>query len=253
MFVRESGRGPAVLLLHGAPSSPDDFEALTERLAPSRRVLVPVMPGYLNEAIDEETYSIARSVSLLEETLAAHGVAEAAVVGFSAGALRAFGLAFGGRVRVSALVSLGGLAGYDEVGRQSMSAFSALVRSAESLQSPTLLAILLARMLSPAAAASPEHVARVTRWIECVGPAALSTELAALAVSEDFYPRLPELSIPVLARVGALDMAVPPPLSERIAAAVPGAKLEVVEGKGHALLIEDSEATVESVARFLGV
>lgn len=252
MFVRESGRGPAVLLLHGAPSSPDDFDALTERLAPSRRVLVPVMPGYLNEPIDEGTYSIARSVTLIEEALAAHGVTETAVVGFSAGALRAFGLALGGRVRVSALVTLGGLAGHDEAGRQSMSAFSGFVRSAQSLHDPQLVGLVVARMLSPAGASTPEHAARVTNWLDCVTREALATELAALAESEDFYPRLGELRIPVLARVGSLDMAAPPPQSERIAAAVPGAKLEVVEGKGHALLIEDSEATIESVARFLG-
>jgi pimeloyl-ACP methyl ester carboxylesterase len=252
MFVRESGRGPAILLLHGAPSSPDDFDALAERLAPSRRVLVPVMPGYLSEAMDEGTYSIARSVALIEEALAAHGVAETSVVGFSAGALRAFGLAFGGRVRVTALVSLGGLAGYDEAGRQSMRAFSGFVRAVGNLHDPQLVGLLVARMLSPAGASTPEHAARVTKWLDCVTPEALATELAAVAESEDFYPRLGELDIPVLARVGSLDMAAPPPLSERIAAAVPGAKLEVVEGKGHALLIEDSEATIESVARFLG-
>jgi pimeloyl-ACP methyl ester carboxylesterase len=253
MFVRESGRGPAILLLHGAPSSPDDFDALAERLAATRRVLVPVMPGYLNEAIDEGTYSIARSVELIEEALAAHGVTETAVVGFSAGALRAFGLALGGRVRVSALVSLGGLAGYDEAGRQSMRAFSGLVRSVGSLHNPQLVGLLVARMLSPAGAASPEHAARVTRWIDCVGPHALATELAALATSEDLHPRLGQLRIPVLARVGSVDVTTPPPLSERIVACVSGAKLEIAEDKGHALLIEDGEATVESVARFLGV
>ncbi|UQA62600.1 alpha/beta fold hydrolase [Polyangium aurulentum] len=253
MFVRESGRGPAVLLLHGAPSSPDDFEALAERLAVSRRVLVPVMPGYLSEAMDEGTYTIARSVALIEEALVARGVSEVAAVGFSAGAYRAFALAFGGKVRVSTVVSLGGLAGYDEAGRQSMNAFATFIRSATSLQRPAMTGILLTRMLSPTGAASPEHAAQVAKWIDCVEPQALATELAGLATSEDFYPRLPELRIPVLARVGSLDMAVPPPLSERIVASVPGAKLEIVEGKGHALLIEDREATVESVARFLGV
>lgn len=253
MFVRESGSGPAVLLLHGIPSSPDDFAPLVERLSRSRRVLVPEMPGYARTPMDEATYSFRRSWQLIEEALAERGVTETAVVGFSGGALRAFSLAIEGRLRVSALVSLGGYAGLDETGRKVMRDFAVLARGVENLRLPDLVQIFVARMLSPAhAAAHPEAVEVVTGWLDCIAPSALAVELFSLAESEDLYPRLGELRVPVLARVGSLDMAAPPSMSERIARAVPGAMLQCVEGSGHALMIEDRDGTVESVARFLG-
>jgi pimeloyl-ACP methyl ester carboxylesterase len=252
MFIRESGSGPAVLLLHGSPSSPHDFDPLMERLADSRKVLAPVMPGYMGESMDEATYSIAGSIALIEDALLARGVTEVAAVGFSAGALRAFGIALGGRIRVSTLVSLGGLAGYDEADRQVLRGFASLIRSRKDMGSPELIQILAMRMLSPGACARPELIARMAAWIECSDPASLAVELNALADSESYYPQLHELHIPLLARVGSLDQAAPPIFSERMTEAIPGAKLEIVEGKGHALLIEDEGPTLDSVTRFLG-
>lgn len=253
MFIRESGSGPSVLLLHGVPSSPADFAPLVERLERSRRVIVPEMPGYLRSSLDDATYSIRRSVEILDEALAARGVTEVSVVGFSAGALRAFGLALDGRVRVSRLVSLSGFAGLDEEGRQGMRYFSGLVRAMAEQWSPDMLAMFVARMLSPAhAAAHPEHAREVLGWLECISPQCLAVELAALGDSEDLCPRLGELRVPILLRAGSLDVAVPISSSHRAAERAPEAELEIVEGKGHALLLEDRDATVESVARFLG-
>ena len=57
--------------------------------------------------------------------------------------------------------------------------------------------------------------------------------------------------MPVLARVGALDVAAGPAASEAIVAAARGGTLEVVPGAGHALMYEDLEGTTASVVRAL--
>ena len=46
LHVALRGSGSAVVLLHGTPSSPEDFEPLVAALAESHRVLVPHFPGY---------------------------------------------------------------------------------------------------------------------------------------------------------------------------------------------------------------
>jgi pimeloyl-ACP methyl ester carboxylesterase len=131
--------------------------------------------------------------------------------------------------------------------------FADLARGVPTLRHPAVEPRLPERALSAAhAAAHPEHVAAVLAWLDWPTPEALAAELEAAANAEPVYDRLGELRIPLLARVGTLDVSAPPEISRRIVENVKGARLELVEGKGHALLFEDTEATVESIASFLG-
>jgi pimeloyl-ACP methyl ester carboxylesterase len=79
----------------------------------------------------------------------------------------------------------------------------------------------------------------------------IAAELEAFVEAGDLRGQLSKLKAPVLLRVGEKDVATPPELSREIADAVPGARLEIVPNCGHALLIEDVTATVESVRSFL--
>ena len=253
MFIREYGSGRAVLLLHGSPSAPTDFDPLVRRLEASFRVLLPDMPGY-GDSAHVPGLSIARSVELIDEELVSRGIDEVAVVGFSLGAWRALLLALDGKTRVSAIVALGGHAGLDDEQRAVMKQFAALLRGTPSLRQPFVEQMMAARMLSPESAAkNPSVVAAATGWLDWPEVDALADELEAMATTETSYDRLGALRMPVLARVGELDVAAPLVFSQRIVAAVPGARLEVVSGKGHALLLEDTGATVASIAAFLGV
>jgi 3-oxoadipate enol-lactonase len=252
MFMRDTGSGDAVLLLHGSPSAPTDFLPLVERLSRTRRVLVPDMPGY-GASPFEPGLSLARSIELIDAQLAARGVDEVAVVGFSLGAWRALLLALDGKTRVDSIVALGGHAGVEGEGRETLRFFADLVRNLPSLRHPEIEPFMPQRMLSPADVAThPEHVAAVIAWLDWPTPAALAAELDAVVNATPVYDRLGELCIPLLARVGALDATAPPEISRRIVEAVKGARLEIVEGKGHALLVEDTEPTVASITSFLG-
>jgi pimeloyl-ACP methyl ester carboxylesterase len=71
-----------------------------------------------------------------------------------------------------------------------------------------------------------------------------------VADCEDLRPALRSLRLPVLARTGALDVAIPPRYSEELAAAA-GGTVERVPGVAHALLHEDLPGTTRSIEAFL--
>ena len=54
-----------------------------------------------------------------------------------------------------------------------------------------------------------------------------------------------------MVRVGTLDVAVPPALSQALASGLPRATLQLVEGVGHAIMIEDAEGTNAALRAFI--
>lgn len=248
MNLIDEGRGPAVVLLHGCPGTLTFLAPLVEALSPTRRVIAPELPGYGASPPLEGPYSFDRVQALLEDLLLARGVRECALVGHSAGAYRAIGLALGStRVRATHLVTLGGLAGLDPEVRAAFRQFADLARQGFDFRP-----MWLGRMAAPGFAERfPQRVGEVMSWIDAAPRAVLAAELDALAGGADHRPRLGELAIPVTARVGEHDAATPPVCSEEIARGVRRGELQVVRGCGHALLHEDREATVRAVATAL--
>jgi len=98
----------------------------------------------------------------------------------------------------------------------------------------------------------PGDVADVMSWLNATSPAVLAAELEAFAEAEDLRPRLRDLTIPILARVGEVDQAAPVAFSRDIVDSATHGMLQVVPGCGHAIFYEDREGTVEAVANFLG-
>ncbi len=206
------------------------------------------LPGYGASPPLEGTYTVARVTELIERELTARGVDEAAIVGHSAGAYRAFALALSGRIRVTDLVSLSGVAGYDPA---LCATFRELARSFRA--GCDLRATWLELMAGPSFVAEhPEQAAEVLRWLDAAPASVLADEYDAFADAEDLRPRLRQLAVPVLARVGQLDHATPVAFSRVIVDNAPDATLQIVEGCGHALLYEDAVPTVDAVAAALG-
>jgi 3-oxoadipate enol-lactonase len=246
--LQDLGAGDPVILLHGCPSTTRHLQPLVERLSVSRRVLVPELPGYGKSAPLKGTYTVAAVTELLERELVARGVTRAAIVGHSAGAYRAFALALSGRLVVTQIVSLAGLAGLDPELQAAFRQFAQVVREGGDLRP-----IWLGRMAAPGFAEKhPDDAAEVLSWMVAAPPPVVAGELEAFAAAEDLRPRLAELKIPVLLRVGEVDEATPPAFSRAIAERVKFGTLQIVPGCGHALLHEDRAATVNSVALALG-
>jgi pimeloyl-ACP methyl ester carboxylesterase len=69
-------------------------------------------------------------------------------------------------------------------------------------------------------------------------------------VTHDVCDQLRSLKIPTLVMVGRRDIMVPPELSERIAQAIPGAELRVLE-TAHAFNVEEADAFNATILEFL--
>lgn len=237
------GSGADVVLLHGTPVAPEHLHPLAHELGAECRVWVAHLPGYGRTPALPAGHSVADIQEAVERALVARGVSSAALVGQSAGAYHALGMALRGTVEARAVVALGGLAGFATAQQ------SGYRELAVALRGGLDPAHILPEMLLPAAFAEahPEAVEEVHRWGRAKAAPLLADELEALAGSPDLTPWLGELDIPIVARVGDQDVAVPPAYSEALARAARRGVLEIVPGAGHALLLQDLAGTVRSV------
>lgn len=67
----------------------------------------------------------------------------------------------------------------------------------------------------------------------------------------DLTGRLAELDAPVLVLAGDQDVATPPELSRELAAALPNARFQLIEGAGHLISVEQPETVAGAISTFL--
>ena len=249
MFVEDSGKGDAVLLLHGTPSPAADWASVAGALAGRFRVLVPELPGYGRSPMlaDSSMENVGGAIAAM---LADRGIDQLhAIVGYSTGAYRAFDLLLRHRLPTKLVVSLAGIANFDAAARAMRQQFAeALAADPAFIDSEAVRDAMRELMLSPRwRKEHPEDEARVIHWPRTTSSPALAAELHALAISRDLRPELPRIEAFVYARVGDADVGAPPPSSREIIDAVPRGELDIVPGCGHGLLIEDLAATTEAI------
>jgi 3-oxoadipate enol-lactonase len=243
LHVSEWGKGPPVVVLSGCGCPGDHLEPLARALASDFRVLLPFSPGYPPSAPLTEGYSLERVETMIVDALTARGVHEAALVGYSIGAWRALSIAASASFRATRLVLLGGLASFTPDERKAYAGFAVMARTRSIPPG-----VLAGRMLSPAyASAHPEAAYGVERWVDPIDPDTLACELDALGRTPDVLSRVPSIDVPIVLHVGSCDAAAPVAKSREVLSAAKDARLEVVEGVGHAYLIEDFEGTCASV------
>ncbi|MDT3439536.1 MULTISPECIES: alpha/beta fold hydrolase [unclassified Pseudofrankia] len=76
---------------------------------------------------------------------------------------------------------------------------------------------------------------------------------AVLAVADrvPVYQEIGGITVPTLVVVGADDLATPPADAERLAAGIPGAKLQIIPNCGHTSTLEQPAAITDLLAKFL--
>ncbi|HVU74629.1 MAG TPA: alpha/beta hydrolase [Mycobacteriales bacterium] len=255
MHVRDDeGSGPAVVLLHGQPGTAAEWSRVTPLLAGhGLRVLTVDRPGY------GETGGAARdwagNAEALIETLDERAIDAAIIVGYSWAGGVALETALTAPERVRGLVLMG------SVGHP-----SALTRSDR---------ILAFRPVNKQLSRVMDRVGpRAVRILKAVSGSAvdedaesfLTSEAAqwkangtwnAFAQEQDFLvrdtralsKRLPEVTTPALLLHGWKDDVVPLKAGGALAAALPNARLKVVEG-GHMLNLEHPEVVAEAIVTF---
>ena len=108
---RDTGQGPALLLIHGMAGSSATWEAITPQLAKKYRVIAPDLLGHGSSAKPRGDYSLGAFAALLRDLLDELGVHRATVIGQSLGGGIAMQFAYQHREHCErlALIGSGGL------------------------------------------------------------------------------------------------------------------------------------------------
>lgn len=247
--VECSGDGSLVLLLHGIGSGARSMRALAERLAARHRVIAWDAPGY---AGSEDP---AMSPGMDGYARAALAVARH----FDDAPVHVVGVSWGGVIATRAALleprSIRSLVLIDSTRGSGIDPAKAEGMLARPRQLATDGAEAFAASRAPgllSGGASPALVEEVSRTM--AGSIRLpGYGWAAESMAEtDHTEALGSITAPTLVIVGAEDRVAPPQESRTIAASIPGARLEVVDGAGHLSNQEKPDEVADLVIGFLG-
>ncbi|MCT8974437.1 alpha/beta hydrolase [Microbaculum marinisediminis] len=96
-------------------------------------------------------------------------------------------------------------------------------------------------------------VATIRQMADDTGVDAFVRQQTAIIGRKDARPDLGDVRCPTLVVCGDRDRLTPLELSEEIAAGIPGARLEMIEGSGHLTTLEKPEAVNTVLEEFLGL
>ncbi len=267
--VEEAGRGePPLVLLHGFAASTFTWRAVLGPLARRHRVVAFDRPGFgfsdrpdPSHALDRFWYRPEGAVTATFGVIDALGLDRPVLVGSSAGGAVAVGTALARPSGVRALVLVDAAVLSGDGPPPGVAAVARLPAARRWM--PWLL-----RAGASRAASRPGALA-VRAWHD---PAGITPEIAEGYLAPLRVPgwdralwgmtrevgrsrldeRLGELALPTLVVTGDDDRVVPAERSRRLAAAIPGAELAVIEAAGHLPHEERPAAFLDAVERFLG-
>lgn len=109
-------------------------------------------------------------------------------------------------------------------------------------------------MFGPDSLTDPEVQPRIEAWLAAlarVDRAGMRRAILGVTDRLAIAPELGRITAPTLVAVGADDVATPVAKSEAIAAAIAGARFEIVPGSGHSSTVEKPEVLSELIGTFI--
>jgi pimeloyl-ACP methyl ester carboxylesterase len=247
--LRRRGQGEPVLLVHGGMSDSRDWGPQVEVLARDYDVIAVDVLGCGGSADPPEDFGLADHAHLLAGTLEALGVSSAHVIGLSLGSVLALALYREHPRSVRSLVLAGAYAGWagslppEEVESRTRMVLETLQRPVEEWGPPFLATV-------HGVDAPAEVVDASMAMLRDVRPEA-SRRLVLAIASADLRDMLPSIAVPVLLIYGQADQRAPAAVAAQLHAAIPGARLVVLPGAGHAVNLEAPEEFNAAVRAFL--
>ena len=237
--LRAGSHGTAVVLLHGLGGNAESWRPQLDALSARHRVLAWEMPGYGRSApLPEMTFAAVSDA--LAALLDAHGLDAAHLVGHSLGAMVAqeFALAHPERVRSLVLLAASGRFGPPGGSWQQRFVAERLAPLDAGKRMADIADDALPRLF--AGPIDPAHRDLAHAALAAVPEATYRSALTMLATF-DVLEHLPGLHVPALLVGGDMDPMAPLEGMRRLCDALPGARLEVLEGTGHWLGLECPE------------
>jgi pimeloyl-ACP methyl ester carboxylesterase len=239
----DQGSGQAYLLLHGGggPLTVDPFAARLAASDGGARVLTPIHPGFNGTPRPEALHDVPGLAQLYVQLLETAGVQDVIVVGNSIGGWLTAEMALIGSPRVSGYVIVDGVG--IAVADHPMVDFGSLTPAEvaqHSYYDPERFGIDPSKLPPQALAAMQANRATLAVY-------------AGAAMSDPtLRPRLAAVTAPALVLWGEADRIADPDYGRAFAAAIPGARYELLHACGHLPQIEAPEALLEAITRFAG-
>ncbi len=255
--VEVAGDGvPVLLLLHGFTGSAATWRPLEVAWPGFRTVAVDLIGHGASAAPDDETrYTMERCVADLGALIDAECGGRAVVLGYSMGGRVARHLALAAPERVAALVLESASPGIDDPAERAARVASdrALAESIERAGLEAFVDRWQALPLFATQSRLPDDVRlrlRQQRLRNRPGGLANSLRGMGAGAQRPTLARLGELAMPVLMVAGE-DDAKYRELARAMGGRIPRARVEIVEGAGHAVHLEQSAAFASLVKEFL--
>ena len=233
---------PVVLLSHSLGATLETWAPQVPALARAFRVVRYDLRGHGGSPVPPGPYDISDLGGDLVALLDRLQVARAHMVGLSLGAMASLWVAARYPSRVDRLVVCCTSAKLGPP--ESWSARATAVRAGGT---GAVADAVVARWFTPAfASREPTRVAEL-RAVVAATPAEGYAACCGVIERMDLGPELGAIRAPTLAVAGAEDPATPPAHLARIAAAIPGARLEIVAGAAHMANLEQPDKITELV------
>ena len=248
----DTGSGTPVLFIHGFPHDRTLWSEQCSALSTHVRCIAPDLRGF-GESSTEGPFSVDQYADDLAQLLEFLDVTKAVVCGLSMGGYVAMALWRRHPQLVSALVLCDTKAGPDT--DEARTKRNELIALANQEGSAAVAATQMAGMVGKTTREKrPDIVKRVETMMQRAPVAGVVGALTAMRDRPDSKPTLSTVTVRTLVIVGDEDVLTPRAEAETIVASLPAgahAKLEIVEGSGHASCLERPAAVTHMLAEFL--
>lgn len=247
--VGDEGHGDALVLIHGFPLAKETWDAQASSLAQRARVIRLDLRGLGASAVPPGPYLMEMLAGDVAGILDALDVSSAVVAGHSLGGYVTFAFwrMFAERVRGLGLICTRATPDDEGAAKGRLE----LARRAEDEGIGPVAESFLPRLLAPSTHSTRPDVVQRTRAIVArtnpLGAAAMLRGMAARVTSEDL---LAEIDVPVRVVAGSDDVLIPVERSREMAAAMPNARLDVLDC-GHLPQFEAPDGLTRSLAGLL--
>lgn len=257
LHVEVTGRGDALVLLHGFSGSTETWRPLRGALGNTRRLVAVDVIGHGASPAPEsiERYCFDRALDAIANAVTRLGIARSAWLGYSMGGRLALGMAFRHPDAVSALIlesaTPGVLSPSERAERER--ADRALAERIERDGIEAFVREWEALPMWESQRALPERVRqRQTAQRLRNRPVGLANSLRGMGQGAQpcLWERLPALEVPALLLAGERDLKFVG-IAKDMQAAMPAAELAIVPGAGHAVHLEQPAAFSRLVNQFL--
>ena len=245
-----SGEGPPLVLVHGLGLNRHMWQWQREALAAHFTVISYDLLGHGQSAKPTGPYTMQQMTDQICALMDHLALERCALAGFSLGGLIVQAFAVAHPQRVSALVILNAAHGRTDQERASLMGRVQQVR--EQGPGSTVDAALQRWFSADFAARSPQVLAQVRDWVLANDPQVYPEVYTLLAKADiGLEDTIAAISCPTLVMTGEEDYGNSPQMSQRIAALITGAKLEILPGLRHMALAEDPTQVNEILVEFL--